>query len=164
MKKGIFVIMLFISAMAFAQQNPCKFTTETKGDKTIYRGERNYVNTNYDKFRVCIQYLYDGEKHCLGLTMDVEPQVNIAENSTIFVQFSNNEEVELKLTNIEAIKKKIECHYAIPTDLQKLFTQETISAIYFSTEEYPQVEIPELNKYTARKLKERFECGIRTIE
>jgi hypothetical protein len=163
MKKIIVIALLFVSVISFAQETPCKLMVETKDGKTLYKGERNYVNTNYENFRICIQYLYDGEKHCLGLTIDPKTPVTIEENSVIYVQFASEKEVELKLSEMIPNGKKIECRYAITDSNKTIFSNEVISGIYLSTQEYPQVEVPDLNKYTAKKIMERFNCAIQTI-
>ncbi len=163
MKKLIVIALLFVSTISLAQETPCKLIEEKKDGKTLYRGERNYVNTNYDDFRICIQYLYNGEKHCLGLTIDSKTPVTIEEKSVVYIQFSEEKEIELELTEMIFNGKKIECRYAITEENKEIFSKDIISAIYLSTKEFPQIEIPELNKYTARKLKERFECAISTI-
>ena len=59
--------------------------------------------------------------------------------------------------------KKIGCRYVVSDENKELFSQKTISAIYFSSKDYPQIEIAELNKYTAKKLMERFNCGMSTL-
>ena len=166
--KNIFLIAisLFMTSLCFAQGTPCNLIEEVKDGKTMYRGERNYVGTNYDDFRVCIQYLYDGENHCLELTLDPKNTLNVEENSIAYIQFAEAEEVELTLSKIILTpnNNKIGCRYALTEEQKDIFAHKTITAIYFSTKEYPQVEIPELNKYTAKKLMERFNCGISTIK
>lgn len=165
--KKIFLIaiVLLLSALSYAQKTPCNLTEENKDGKIMYRGERNYVGTNYENFRVCIQYLYDGTNHCLELTLDYKQPLTVEEKSVAYIQFPNEEEVELVLSEIVTNDKnnKIGCRYALTEEQQKIFSQQTITAIYFSTKEYPQIEIAELNKYTAKKLMERFNCGISTI-
>jgi hypothetical protein len=166
MKKILLIASaLLLTSVVFAQKTPCNLTEETKDGKTMYRGERNYVSTNYDDFRVCIQYLYDGENHCLELTLDYKQPLTVEEKSVAYIQFPNDNEVELVLSEIITNNKtnKIGCRYALREDQQKIFSEQTITAIYFSTKEYPQIEIAELNKYTAKKLMGRFNCGINTL-
>jgi hypothetical protein len=166
MKKILLIASaLLLTSVVFAQKTPCNLTEETKDGKTMYRGERNYVGTNYDDFRVCIQYLYDGENHCLELTLDSKNPLTVEENSIAYIQLAEDLEVELKLSQIITNTKngKIGCRYALDEKQKEIFAQKTITAIYFSTKEYSQIEIPELNKYTAKKLMERFNCGINTI-
>lgn len=166
MKKILLIVTtLLLTSLSFAQKTPCNLIEEKENGKTMYRGERNYVGTNYDDFRVCIQYLYDGENHCLELTLDYKQPLTVEEKSVAYIQFPNEEEVELVLSEIVTNDKnsKIGCRYALTEEQQKIFSQQTITAIYFSTKEYPQIEIAELNKYTAKKLMERFNCGISTI-
>lgn len=166
MKKILLIATaLLITSLSFAQKTPCKLIEEQENGKTMYRGERNYVGTNYDDFRVCIQYLYDGENHCLELTLDYKQPLTVEEKSVAYIQFPNDKEVELELSKIITNNKnnKIGCRYALREDQQKIFSEQTITAIYFSTKEYPQVEIAELNKYTAKKLMGRFNCGINTL-
>ena len=165
--KKIFLIaiVLLLSAVSYAQKTPCNLTEEKADGKIMYRGERNYVGTNYENFRVCIQYLYDGTNHCLELTLDYKQPLTVEEKSVAYIQFPNEEEVELVLSEIVTNDKngKIGCRYALDEKQKEIFAQKTITAIYFSTKEYSQIEIPELNKYTAKKLMERFNCGINTI-
>ncbi|MEE0888623.1 MAG: hypothetical protein U0L57_00245 [Bacteroidales bacterium] len=166
MKKILLIVTaLLLTSLSFAQKTPCNLIEEQENGKTMYRGERNYVGTNYDDFRVCIQYLYDGENHCLELTLDYKQPLTVEEKSVAYIQFPNDEEVELKLSQIITNTKngKIGCRYALDEKQKEIFAQKTITAIYFSTKEYSQIEIPELNKYTAKKLMERFNCGINTI-
>lgn len=166
MKKILLIVTaLLITSLSFAQKTPCKLIEEQEKGKTIYRGERNYVGTNYDNFRVCVQYLYDGENHCLELTLDYNQPLTVEENSIAYIQFANEKEEELKLSEIIINPKnnKIGCRYALSEEQQEIFSQTTITAIYFSTKEYPQIEIAELNKYTAKKMMERFNCGINTL-
>lgn len=164
MKKLLVIALLFVSAISFAQETPCHLTAEQIDGKTIYRGERNYLNTEYDNLRVCIQYLYDGEDHCLGLTFDTQSGITVLEKSEVFVQFSNDAEEKVPLKSLIKTDKKIECRFAISKEQEKVFSHEQISAVYFSTVEYPQIEIPEIHKYTGRKIMERFNCAITTIE
>ena len=166
MKKILLIATtLLLTSLSFAQKTPCNLIEEKENGKTMYRGERNYVGTNYDDFRVCIQYLYDGENHCLELTLDYKQPLTVEEKSVAYIQFPNDKEVELELSKIITNNKnsKIGCRYALREDQQKIFSEQTITAIYFSTKEYPQVEIAELNKYTAKKLMGRFNCGINTL-
>jgi hypothetical protein len=166
MKKIFLVaIAVLLTGVSFAQKTPCNLTEEKKDGKTLYRGERNYIGTNYDDFRVCIQYLYDGENHCLELTLDPKNPLTMEEKSIAYIQFAEDLEVELTLSEIilNPDNKKIGCRYALTEEQKEIFAHKTITAIYFSTKEYPQIEIPELNKYTAKKLMERFNCGINTI-
>lgn len=166
MKKILLIVTtLLLTSLSFAQKTPCNLIEEQENGKTMYRGERNYVGTNYDDFRVCIQYLYDGENHCLELTLDYKQPLTVEEKSVAYIQFPNDEEVELVLSEIITNNKnnKIGCRYALREDQQKIFSEQTITAIYFSTKEYPQIEIAELNKYTAKKLMGRFNCGINTL-
>ncbi len=166
MKKILLIASaLLLTSVVFAQKTPCNLTEETKDGKTMYRGERNYVGTNYDDLRVCVQYLYDGENHCLELTLDTKLTLTPQEKSIAYIQLANDTEEELVLSKIVTNSKnnKIGCRYALTESQQKIFSQTTITAIYFSTKEYSQIEIAELNKYTAKKLMERFNCGINTI-
>lgn len=166
MKKILLIATtLLFTALSFAQKTPCKLIEEQENGKTMYRGERNYVGTNYDDLRVCVQYLYDGENHCLELTLDPREPLLVEENTPAFIQFSTGEEVEMKLSKI-IIKEntnKVGCRYVVGEENKELFSQKTISAIYLSSKDYPQIEIAELNKYTAKKLMERFSCGMTTI-
>lgn len=166
MKKILLIATaLLFTALSFAQKTPCKLIEEKENGKTMYRGERNYVGTNYDDLRVCVQYLYDGENHCLELTLDPREPLLVEENTPAFIQFSTGEEVEMKLSKI-IIKEntnKVGCRYVVGEENKELFSQKTISAIYLSSKDYPQIEIAELNKYTAKKLMERFSCGMTTI-
>ncbi len=166
MKKIFLIATTFLlTAISFAQKTPCNLIEEQENGKTIYRGERNYVGTNYEDLRVCVQYLYDGENHCLELTLDTKAILTPEEKSIAYIQLTNEEEQELVLDRIVTTSKnnKIGCRYALSEEQQKIFSQTTITAIYFSTKEYPQIEIAELNKYTAKKLMERFNCGITTL-
>lgn len=166
MKKILLIATtLLLTSLSFAQKTPCNLIEEKENGKTMYRGERNYVGTNYEDLRVCVQYLYDGENHCLELTLDYKQPLTVEEKSVAYIQFPNDEEVELVLSEIITNNKnnKIGCRYALREDQQKIFSEQTITAIYFSTKEYPQVEIAELNKYTAKKLMGRFNCGINTL-
>jgi len=166
MKKILLIATaLLLTSLSFAQKTPCNLIEEKENGKTMYRGERNYVGTNYDDLRVCVQYLYDGENHCLELTLDPREPLLVEENTPAFIQFSTGEEVEMKLSKI-IIKEntnKVGCRYVVGEENKELFSQKTISAIYLSSKDYPQIEIAELNKYTAKKLMERFSCGMTTI-
>ena len=81
--KKIFLIaiVLLLSAVSYAQKTPCNLTEENKDGKIMYRGERNYAGTNYENFRVCIQYLYDGTNHCLELTLDYKQPLTVEDKS-----------------------------------------------------------------------------------
>ena len=115
--------------------------------------------------RGTLQYLYDGENHCLELTLDPRETLTVEENTPAFIQFSTGEEIEMSLSKIivKENTKKIGCRYVVSEENKELFSQKTISAIYFSSKDYPQIEIAELNKYTAKKLMERFNCGMSTL-
>ncbi|MBR5253515.1 MAG: hypothetical protein IKV46_00550 [Bacteroidales bacterium] len=166
MKKILLIITtILLTTSLFSQKTPCNLTESIENGKTIYRGERNYVTTNYEDLRVCVQYLYDSERHCLELTLDTKEALSVEKNSIAYIQFAEDLEEELKLNDIVINEKnnKISCRYALSAEQEKIFSLQPIQAIYFSTKEYSQIEIPELNKYTAKKIMERFNCGINTI-
>ncbi len=160
-KSSIFLAFVFAFCGLSAQDVPCNFTEVIEKSGRVLKAEKNYLNTEYKELRLCLQFQYSNDRLCLSISTNGKEKITLNETNVAYVQFDNGEEKVLKLENGVPIQKdgSTECRFVVSPQDENTFTQQFITGIYFSSEEYPQIDINDLNRYTARKLRERFNCA-----
>lgn len=160
--KIVFGTLFFlVSTQIFAQKNPCNFTEERKGDTVIYKGEMNYLGTTHAELRISLQFQMIGNE--LGLVFGLNNIDGISMDSTnvAYIQLANDKEYILTPKQISLTKdnKRLECRYVVSEQDEQNFISYVITGIYISTNIHPQIDISDFNRYTARRISERFKCA-----
>ncbi|MEE0926576.1 MAG: hypothetical protein UH641_03150 [Bacteroidales bacterium] len=161
---GIF--FLFSSSVIVAQTNPCKFTEEKRGEVTVYKGEMTYIGTIHEELRIGLQFQMIGDEVGIAISVNNKDGISIDSTNVAYVQLSNDKEYvlvpkEISYTNQN---KRLECRYVVSEQYEEDFSSNIITGIYFSTNLHPQIDLSDFNKYTARRLSERFKCACNEIK
>lgn len=160
-KSSIFLAFIFAFCGLSAQEVPCNLTEVIEKSGKVLKGEKNYIRTEYEELRLCLQFQYANDRLCLSISTNGDEKLTLDETNVAYVQFDNGEEKIMKPAGGAAIQKdgSTECRFVVAKEDEETFIHQFITGIYFSSKEYPQIDIDELNRYTARKLKERFNCA-----
>lgn len=161
MKKTVFALffVLFVCGVK-AQETPCQLTESTINGKQVLKGERNYMKTEYDLMRVCVQFVSCEDRMFLGVVFEPKGEFNIDSTNLAYVQLLNGNEHALKpeFVNKEEKTGKVECWYLVDKQTEKEFADNLIVSMFFSSREYPQIEVAEMNRYIARKIMTKIQC------
>ncbi len=156
-----FLLSLLPAMMLFSQQTPCNFTEVEENGKIVYKGERNYISTDYKELKICLQFQYSEGQYCIAVITEGNRRMEIDSTNVAYMQLGNGKEYVLKPGERKYDKdgKQLECRYVVGEKDVRDFSNNPIRGIFFSTDIYPQIDISDLNNYTSRKLRERFNCA-----
>lgn len=156
-----FVLSLFVAMSLFSQEAPCNFTEVEEMGKVVYKGEKNYINTEYKELRICLQFQYSQERYFIAITTEGDRKMVIDSSNVAYVQLENGKEYILRPHECKYDKDgmRLECRYVVAKEDERDFANIPIKGIFFSSDVYPQIDIADLNNYTARKLREKFNCA-----
>lgn len=163
----IFGILVFLSStVVVAQKMPCKFTEEKRGEITVYKGEMSYIGTVHEDLRISLQFQMIENEVGIVIGLNNKDGIRIDSTNVAYVQLSNDKEYvlvpkEISYTNQN---KRLECRYVVSEQYEEDFSSNIITGIYFSTNLHPQIDLSDLNKYTARRLSDRFRCACEEIK
>lgn len=166
-RKCILGILVFLSStVVVAQKMPCKFTEEKRGEITVYKGEMSYIGTVHEDLRISLQFQMIENEVGIVIGLNNKDGIRIDSTNVAYVQLSNDKEYvlipkEVLYTNQN---KRLECRYVVSEQYEEDFSSNIITGIYFSTNLHPQIDLSDLNKYTARRLSDRFRCACEEIK
>lgn len=161
MKKTVLALFLILFACGVkAQETPCHLTESTINGKQVLKGERNYMKTEYNLMRVCVQFVSCEDKMFIGIVFEPKGEFNIDSTNVAYVQLQNGNEHTLKpeFINKEQKNGKVECWYLVDKQIENEFAENLIVSMFFSSREYPQIEVAEMNRYIARKIMTKIQC------
>lgn len=162
------LILLFVGFAAFCQSDkkPCSLTEAEEEGHLVRKGEMNYLSGNYKELRLSIQFqMIDNNMYvCIG--MDLPQGDTIYQDNLAYIQFEDGKECVLTPDIVRKDKsgKRTECKFLVPEKDEPLFIASVMSGVFLSTKEHPQIDIIDLNRYTARKFRERFECAYSNLK
>lgn len=158
---SVFIVSLLSAMVLFSQETPCNFTEVQENGKVVYKGERNYLNTEYKELKICLQFQYSEGRYCIAIITEGDRRMEIDSTNVAYFQLRNGKEYILKPgeRKYDRDGKQLECRYMVEDKDVKDFSNNPIGGIFYSTNIYPQIDIPDLNNYTSRKLRERFNCA-----
>ncbi len=162
------LILLFASFAAFCQSDKtaCSLTEVEEDGHLVRKGEMNYLNGNYKELRLSIQFQMSDNNMYVCIGMDLQDEDMIGSDNLAYIQFEDGKECVLTPDIVRKDKsgKRTECKFLVATKDEPLFIASVMSGVFFSTKEHPQIEIIDLNRYTARKFRERFECAYSNLK
>lgn len=153
------------SWLGFSQEKPCHLTEVEEADGIVLKAEKNYVSSDDKDLRLCLQFQFANQRLCLGVTIEGKEKMEIDSSNVAYVQLSSGEEHILRLSSYKYGKdeKTLECRFEVAREDERDFAMNMMTGVYLSTKEYPQIEIGNLNPYTARKMRERFNCAYTSL-
>ncbi len=161
MKKVVSGLFFLIAGLVvYGQDVPCGLSEVHDASGVVLKGEKNYINSEYKEMKLCLQFQYATEHLCLAISTNGSEALDIDSTNVAYVQLDNGKEYILKpqIESLTVRKNFSECRYLVEKQDAEAFANHLITGIYLSTKKYPQIDINDLNRYTARKLKEKFSC------
>lgn len=162
MKRTVLVLVFCATSwFGFSQEKPCHLTEVEEAEGIVLKAEKNYVSSDDKELRLCLQFQFANDRLCLGVTIEGKRRMEIDTSNVAYVQLSSGEEHILRLASYKYGKdeKTLECRFEVAGEDERDFAMNMMTGVYLSTKEYPQIDISDLNPYTARKIRERFNCA-----